>query len=108
MPSLAQLETQTRELLAAIKVLASHSQTAEGSIEATAHGVSPLTALGGMDDTKRARESVLESLTKLQVMVAGPTDVLQHMACQVYSTVSFLLSHSCSNEGHLSTATLTA
>ncbi|GIK06080.1 hypothetical protein Aspvir_010198 [Aspergillus viridinutans] len=82
MPSLAQLETQTRELLAAIKVLASHCQTAEGSIEATAHGVSPFTALGGMGDTKRARESVLESLTKLQVMVAGPTDVLQHMACQ--------------------------
>ncbi|PYI14342.1 hypothetical protein BO99DRAFT_345279 [Aspergillus violaceofuscus CBS 115571] len=81
MAYLAQLEAVSRDLSAAVEELASHCR--HGGIDSL--GVRPpqLLPTGAPPDVHRARESALASLTKLQVMLAEPTDLLQNLAGQV-------------------------
>ncbi|OJJ97036.1 hypothetical protein ASPACDRAFT_6036, partial [Aspergillus aculeatus ATCC 16872] len=83
MLNLAQLQSQTRELLAALKQLTEHCPSAvDGTTEGMIPGLSPWSTTGESGEATRARETVLKCLAKLQVSLAGPIDVLQHMASQ--------------------------
>ncbi|RAH39763.1 uncharacterized protein BO95DRAFT_477674 [Aspergillus brunneoviolaceus CBS 621.78] len=83
MLNLAQLQSQTRELLAALKQLTEHCPSAvAGTTEGMIPGLSPWSTTGESGEATRARETVLKCLAKLQVSLAGPIDVLQHMASQ--------------------------
>lgn len=84
MTNLAQLEAYTRELSTAIKRLATHCQNAKVAVDSMRGGPPQLIPPGAPEEAHRARESALASITKLQIMLAGPTDFLQQMASQVY------------------------
>ncbi|KKA18013.1 Uncharacterized protein T310_8038 [Rasamsonia emersonii CBS 393.64] len=82
MTNLAQLEAYTRELSTAIKRLATHCQNAKVAVDSMRGGPPQLIPPGAPEEAHRARESALASITKLQIMLAGPTDFLQQMASQ--------------------------
>ncbi|PYH86369.1 hypothetical protein BO82DRAFT_300183 [Aspergillus uvarum CBS 121591] len=81
MAYLAQLEAVSRDLSAAVEELASHYRN--GGINSLGARPPQLLPTGAPPDVRRARESALASLTRLQVMLAEPTDLLQNLAGQV-------------------------
>ncbi|RAL16196.1 uncharacterized protein BO97DRAFT_403310, partial [Aspergillus homomorphus CBS 101889] len=81
MAYLDELEAASKELSAAVEDLASHYRN--GRTDSLGARQPQLIPTGAPPEVHRARESALASLTKLQVMLAGPTDLLQNLASQM-------------------------
>ncbi|RAH69270.1 trypacidin cluster transcriptional coactivator tpcD [Aspergillus aculeatinus CBS 121060] len=81
MAYLAQLEAASSNLSAALEELASHYRN--GGIDSLGARPPQLLPTEAPPEVHKARESALASLTRLQVMLAGPTDLLQNLAGQV-------------------------
>ncbi|KAJ5245020.1 hypothetical protein N7489_005116 [Penicillium chrysogenum] len=83
MANLAQLEAVSRDFSAAIESLTAYYRNERiDSPNAPGARLPQLIPTGAVSEAHRAKESVLASLTKLQVMLAGPTDLLQNLAWQ--------------------------
>ncbi|XHG01039.1 Agnestins biosynthesis cluster transcriptional coactivator AgnL9 [Aspergillus wentii] len=78
----AQLETHARELSAAIRSLTAYCQNAQAPLDIASAGPPQLIPPNAPKEAHRARDAALASLTKLQILLAGPTDFLQQMAGQ--------------------------
>lgn len=89
MADLAELEAASRDFSAAIKSLAAYygNETIDGPGASVARPPQLIPA-GAPVEAHQARESALASLTKMQVMLTGPTDMLQNLAWQVQYTSS--------------------
>jgi hypothetical protein len=84
MANLAQLEAVSRDFSASIESLtALYRNERIDSPSAPGARLPQLIPTGAVSEAHRARESALASLTRLQVMLAGPTDLLQNLAWQV-------------------------
>lgn len=81
MAYLAQLEAASSNLSAALEELASHYRN--GGTDSLGARPPQLLPTEAPSEVHKARESALASLTRLQVMLAGPTDLLQNLAGQV-------------------------
>ncbi|RAH41242.1 uncharacterized protein BO95DRAFT_456741 [Aspergillus brunneoviolaceus CBS 621.78] len=81
MAYLAQLEAASSNLSAALEELASHYRN--GGTDSLGARPPQLLPTEAPPEAHKARESALASLTRLQVMLAGPTDLLQNLAGQV-------------------------
>ncbi|KAH8701037.1 hypothetical protein BGW36DRAFT_357667 [Talaromyces proteolyticus] len=82
MDQLAKLEALAGELLIATKSLLEHCHSIDAPLYGTSGRPAQLIPPGARAEAHRARESTIASLTKLRVMLAGPTDFLQDMASQ--------------------------
>lgn len=90
MINLTELEAHARELSIAIQSFVTHCQNVEPTLYST-NGDPPLHIhLEAQEEARRARDSALASVLKIQTILAGPTDFLQQMVIQVYT--SFFLS----------------
>lgn len=68
-----------------IQSLTMHCQHAPVPMDSSINGNPPqLIPPGAPEEAHRVRESVLASISRLSIMLAGPTDFLQQMASQVY------------------------
>lgn len=76
--SLSQLETYANDLAAAVKSLTGHVQNA-GAVS-TPHLAIPSDA---PSEVHRARRNVLANAARLQILLAEPADLIQHLASQV-------------------------
>jgi hypothetical protein len=84
MTVLAELESQSKELSSAIENLVTHCQRAQLYADGTVPGKPPqIIPHEAPAEVHRARESVLASISRLQVMLAGPNDFLKQLASQV-------------------------
>ncbi|CAI7589236.1 hypothetical protein N7533_009966 [Penicillium manginii] len=83
MTVLAELESQSKELSSAIENLVTHCQRAQLYADGTVLGKPPqIIPHEAPAEVHRARESVLASISRLQVMLAGPNDFLKQLASQ--------------------------
>ncbi len=78
MTSLSQLETYTNDLTNAVKTFADH-------VRDTGFGSSPdlLVPCDASWEVYSARRNVLTVMARLQILLAEPTDFIQHLASQV-------------------------
>lgn len=95
MTSLAQLESYTNELSAAVKSLANHARNVEDSTVdfAAASTPQPLVRPDAPSDAHRARRTVLSVIAKLQTLLGEPADFLQQLSRQVQSSPHSSLPH---------------
>ncbi|KAL9608104.1 MAG: hypothetical protein Q9167_007042 [Letrouitia subvulpina] len=82
MTSLSQLETYTNDLSTAAKTLANHGRDA--GVGLGPHLSVPTDAPW---EVHRARRNVLANIARLQILLAEPTDFLQHLASQVLACI---------------------
>lgn len=76
--SLSQLETYANDLAAAVKSLTGHVQNPGAG--STPHLAIPSDA---PSEIHRARRNVLANAARLQILLAEPADLIQHLASQV-------------------------
>nr|A0A411PQN9.1 RecName: Full=Agnestins biosynthesis cluster transcriptional coactivator AgnL9; AltName: Full=Agnestins biosynthesis cluster protein L9 [Paecilomyces divaricatus]QBG38879.1 transcriptional coactivator [Paecilomyces divaricatus] len=82
MADFAQLEVYIGDLSTAITSLITQCQRNGHATGSPSENLSRLFGLEAPTEAHRARESALVILTKLQIMLAGPTDLLQQMTIQ--------------------------
>ncbi|KAJ5888129.1 hypothetical protein N7495_008170 [Penicillium taxi] len=93
MDDLAHLEIASSDLSAAIERLTAYYRDRRDNQGGSNARPPQLIPIGAPAEAHRARESALASLNKLQVMLAGPTDLLQSLAWQVQTSKGYV-SHS--------------
>lgn len=86
MNGLAQLQTSSSELTAAVQVLVNHYQNTNGS---TSDGISqPLVSSDDPSDVISAQRSILAAISRIQTLLSGPVDFVQQLAGQVRSSIN--------------------
>ncbi|KAJ0425568.1 histidine phosphatase superfamily [Aspergillus carlsbadensis] len=72
---MSDLSDLNKDLAAALKILVSHSQN-------LASGTQPLISPNASNEVLRARQSALAAISRIQTLLASPTDFLYHLAVQ--------------------------
>lgn len=84
MNNLAQLETYTSELAAAVKSLAHCCRNVETSTDVgVGSPPQPLVPPEASNETHRERRSIMANIAKIQTLLGEPADFLQQLAGQV-------------------------